>query len=293
MMLIFEHSNGISRWLRVTGAVAVLVVTGSSLSGAQTTTVTADRVQCVPAGANAVVQATVVDNQPDTRTRLFFRRMNDVVEDLYFVEMYPDGEGRYWAVMPKAEKRKLDRHEIVRRRDEAAANSPEAIWWREKQASDDRNPTKDLDQAEITERASVGKTEQRDWMNTLNDQQFEQWLDTLEYEPVEYFAAVFGPTGDLIARSPMMIGEVRSESDCHVELTPEQQGEAQNLVVGETAAWQRGRAVFHWLCDGVVARVNSEGVKRPDETCRTCVPCINQATVLNYTVGGAVSPSDF
>jgi len=292
-MLIFEHSNRISRWLRVTIAMVVFVVAASTRAEAQKTTVTADRVQCVPAGANAVVQATVVDNQPDTRTRLFFRRMNDVVEDLYFVEMYPEGEGRYWAVMPKAEKRKLDRHEIERRRDEAAANSPEAIWWREKEASDDRNPTKDLDQAEIAERASVGKTEQRDWMNTLSDQQFEQWLDTLEYEPVEYFAAVFGPTGDLIARSPMMIGEVRSESDCHVELTPEQLGEAQNLVVGETAAWQRGKAVFHWLCDGVVARVNPDGVKRPDETCRTCVPCINQATVLNYTVGGAVSPSDF
>lgn len=292
-MVFFEHSNRISRRLRVTAATAVLMVVASIWAEAQQTTVTADRVQCVPAGANAVVQATVVSNQPDTTTRLFFRRLNDVVEDLYFVEMYPEGEGRYWAVMPKAEKRKLDRHEVERRRDEAAANTPEAVWWREKEASDDRNPTKDLDQDEIVERASVGKTEQRDWMSTLSDQQFEQWLDTLEYEPVEYFAAVFGPTGNLIARSPMMVGEVRSESDCDVELTPEQLGEAQNLVVGETAAWQRGKAVFHWLCDGVVARVNPEGVKRPDETCRTCVPCINQAAVLNYTIGGAVSPSDF
>lgn len=292
-MVCFEHSSRISRSVRVTVVVAAIAAAGSTWSEAQKTSVAADRVQCVPAGANAVVHATVTHSQPDTTTRLFFRRMNDVVEDLYFVEMYPEGEGRYWAVMPKAEKRKLDRHEIERRRDESAANSPEAVWWREKEASDDRNPNKDLDPDEIRERASVGKTEQRDWMNTLSDQQFEQWLDTLEYEPVEYFAAVFGPTGDLIARSPMMIGDVRSESDCQVDLTPEQQGEAQNLVVGETAAWQRGKAVFHWLCDGVVARVGPEGVKRPDETCRTCVPCINQATVLNYTVGGAVSPSDF
>ena len=130
-------------------------------------------------------------------------------------------------------------------------------------------------------------------MNTLTDQEFETWLDTLEYEPVEYFAAVFGPTGEQIAKSPMMIGEVRSESDCDVVLTPAQMGEAQNLVVGETAAWQRGKPVYHWLCDGVVTRVDPEGVKRPDETCRTCVPCLDQATVLNYTVGGAVSPSDF
>jgi hypothetical protein len=293
MMVIFEHSNRVSRCWRVAAAAAAIAVAGSTWSGAQQTTATVERVQCIPAGANAVVRATVANNRPDTTTRLFFRRMNDVVEDLYFVEMYPEGEGRYWAVMPKAEKRKLDRHEIERRRDEAAANSPEAVWWREKEASDDRNPNKHLDPDEIRERASVGKTEQRDWMNTLTDQQFEEWLDTLEYEPVEYFAAVFGPTGDLIARSPMTIGEVRSESDCHTVLTPAEQGEAQNLVVGETAAWQSGKAVFHWLCDGVVARVNSEGVKRPDETCRTCVPCINQATVLNYTIGGAVSPSDF
>jgi hypothetical protein len=265
----------------------------ASVSEAQSTSAKADRVQCVPAGANAVVQATVTNNQPDTSTRLFFRRMNDVVEDLYYVDMYPEGGGRYWGIMPKAEKRKLDRHEIERRRDEGSTNSPEAIWWRQKEASDDRNPNKDLDPDEIRERASVGKTEQRDWMNTLTDQEFEQWLDTLEYEPVEYFAAVFGPTGEVIAKSPMLIGEVRSESDCDVVLTPAQLGESQNLVVGETADWQRGKPVYHWLCDGVVARVDPDGIKRPDETCRTCVPCLNQATVLNYTVGGAVSPSDF
>ena len=161
--------------------------------------------------------------------------MNDVVEDLYYVDMYPEGGGRYWAVMPKAEKRKLDRHEIEQRRDASASNSPEAIWWREKEASDDRNPNKDLDPDEIRERASVGKSEQRDWMNTLSDQEFEQWLDTLEYEPVEYFAAVFGPSGNLIAKSPMMIGEMRAESDCDVVLTPAQLGESQNLIVGETA----------------------------------------------------------
>ncbi len=260
---------------------------------AQSTSVKADRVQCVPAGANAVIQATVSDNRPDTTTRLFFRRMNDVVEDLYYVDMYPEGGDRYWGVMPKAEKRRLDRHEIERRRDETAASSPEAAWWREKEASEHRNPNQDLDPDEIQERASVGKSEQRDWMNTLTDQEFEAWLDTLEYEPVEYFAAVFGPTGEQIARSPMMIGEVRAESDCDVVLTPAQLGEAQNLVVGETAAWQRGKPVYHWLCDGVVTRVDPEGVKRPDETCRTCVPCLDQATVLNYTIGGAVSPSDF
>lgn len=281
------------RVITVALALATIAMAAPARSEAQNTSVTADRVQCVPAGGNAVVFATVTENKPDTFTRLFFRRMNDVVEDLYFVEMYPDGDGKYWGVMPKAEKHKLDRHEIEQRRDESAAANPEAVWWREKEASDHRNPNQDLDPDEIRERASVGKAEQRDWMNTLSDQEFEAWLDTLEFEPVEYFAAVFAPAGNLIARSPMMIGEVRSQSNCDIELTPEQKGESQNLIVGETASWQKGKPVFHWLCDGVVARVNPDGVKRPDETCRTCVPCLNQATVLNYTVGGAVSPSDF
>ena len=289
--------SSVSSWMwgsiLVVLALATIAAVGAGPSEAQTTSVTADRVQCVPGGGNAVVFATVVENEPETFTRLFFRRMNDVVEDLYFVEMYPQGDGRFWGVLPKAEKRKLDRHEIEQRRSEGAANSPEAVWWRQKEASDHRNPNQDLDQDEIRERASVGKAEQRDWMNTLTDQEFERWLDGLEYEPVEYFAAVFGPAGNLIARSPMMIGEVRSESDCDMVLTPEQRGEAQNLIVGETASWQQGRPVFHWLCDGVVARIDPEGVKRADETCRTCVPCINQAAVLNYTIGGAVSPSDF
>lgn len=286
------YSGSIVRPVCVAFALAAAGL-AAPVAQAQSTSVQADLVQCVPAGANAVIQATVTDNRPDTTTKLFFRRMNDVVEDLYYVEMYPEGGGRYWGVMPKAEKRKLDRHEIERRRDERSAQTPEAVWWREKEASDHRNPNQDLDPDEIRERASVGKAEQRDWMNTLTDQEFETWLDTLEYEPVEYFAAVFGPTGELIARSPMMIGEVRSESDCDVVLNPAQSGESQNLIVGETADWQRGKPVYHWLCDGVVARVDPDGVKRPDETCRTCVPCLNQATVLNYTVGGAVSPSDF
>lgn len=281
------------RLIPFTLALAAIALAGSGRADAQSPSVTAERVRCVPAAANAVVFATVADNKPNTFTRLFFRRMNDVVEDLYYVEMYPDGDGRFWGVMPKAEKRKLDRHEIEQRRDDRAASSPEAVWWREKEASDHRNPNQDLDPDEIRERASVGKSEQRDWMNTLTDQEFQDWLDTLEYEPVEYFAAVFGPAGNLLARSPMMIGDVRSESDCEVALTPEQKGEAQNLIVGETASWQQGKPVFHWLCDGVVARIDPEGIKRADETCRTCVPCINQAAVLNYTIGGAVSPSDF
>ena len=155
------------------------VLAGSpDASIAQEVSVAADQVACLPAGGNAVVWSTVKNNVPDTTVRLYFRRLNDVVEDLYFVEMHPAGGGRYWGVMPKAEKRKLDRHELGRRRDEAVDSQAQAAWWREKDSSDHRNPNKDLDDKEIKERASVGKSEARDWMVELDDADFEDWLNS-------------------------------------------------------------------------------------------------------------------
>ena len=286
----------IPRAARMAAALAVLATLFAAprSTEAQRTTVTVDRVDCIPAGANAVFHATVENQQPGTTTLLFFRRLHDVVEDLYYVRMYPEGGGRFWAMMPKAEKRKLDRHEIEERRDDASRRHPVAVWWRSKEASDDRNPNHDLDQDDIREHASVGKTEHRDWMDTISDTEFDAWLASLKYEPVEYFVAVFSATGEVIARSPMITGDVRDESECHIELTPQQLGEAQNLIVGETAPWQRGKPVFHWLCDGVISRVGMDGVKRVDTSCRTCVPCINQATVLQNRRGRpVVSPSNF
>jgi hypothetical protein len=91
----------------------------------------------------------------------------------------------------------------------------------------------------------------------------------------------------------MRVGNVVRPDRCEVELTAEQQGEAANLIVGETAPWQRNKPVFHWLCAGVIARVDASGVKRADAACRQCVPCFDQNTILDYTIGGAVSPSDF
>ena len=270
-----------------------LSIGAASESLAQDITVVADQVACVPAGDNAAVYATVNNNVPDTTVRFFFRRLNDVVEDLYFVDMYPSGDGRYWGVTPKAEKHKLDRHELEQRREEATDKYLQAQWWREKDNTDHRNPNKDLDDDEIRERASKGKVEDREWMAKLDDKEFDEWLERLDFEPVEYFVAVFGPDGELLARSPMMIGEVRKQDRCEIELTPIQRGEAENLVVGETADWQIDKPVFHWLCAGVVARVGPNGVKRPDPVCRGCVPCFDPTNILNHSYDGAVSPSEF
>ncbi len=283
--------------MSVAVAIVIAVVTlcaGAAAGQAQGTpvpSVSSDPVDCVPVGGNAVVTATVDGNLPETSVRLYFRRLHDVVEDLYFVDMHAEGGGRFWGVMPRAEKRRLNRHEIEVER--AEARYQQAMWWRTKESSDHRNPNRDLDDEQIRERASVGKSENRNWMAEMPDQEFERWVNGLEYEPVEYFVAVVDADGAVLARSKMRVGEVRGAGSCEFELTPEQQGEAANLIIGETAPWQRGKPVFHWLCAGVVARIDPSGVKRADEACRQCVPCFDQNTILDYTVGGAVSPSDF
>jgi hypothetical protein len=86
---------------------------------------------------------------------------------------------------------------------------------------------------------------------------------------IEYYGALLDAAGHEIARSQPRKAEVRT--DCHVELTPEQRGFAQNLTVGETAAAQTKGEVMGFLCDGVVTRVNSNNVRRADDFCRTCV----------------------
>lgn len=286
-------TNSRIRFAATSGLLVAAVLTATGLAATELT-VAADQVACVPVRDNAVVWATVTGVQPNANVRLYFRRLNDVVEDLYYVQMLPSSEpGRYWGVLPKPEKRAPDRHEISKQREPIVEANAWAVWWREKEGSTDRDPNDDLDDAKIRERASQGKLISRHWMTQLDDQQFEKWLEKLEFEPVEYFVAVVGPSQQVVAQTPMMVAEVKSQSSCTVELTPEQRGEAANLVVGETAPWQVGEPVFHWLCDGVVTRIGENNVKRADESCRGCVPCISQAAILTNAQGQGVSPSDF
>lgn len=291
-----NQTNTIAARGRIARACGLITLALLALTGTLSaqTSITTDQVACVPVRENAVIWATVADKQPSATVRLYFRRLNDVVEDLYFVNMIPSAEaGRYWGILPKPEKREPDRHEISRQRDEIAEANEWAAWWREKEASEDRNPTGDLDDGEIREHASRGRLESRHWMNQLSTEEFQKWLEGLKYEPVDYFVAVVGPSAQIIAQSPMMVGEVKSQSSCKVELAPEQLGEAANLVIGETAPWQVGEPVFHWMCDGVVTRIGENNVKRADESCRGCVPCISQAAILTNAQGQGVSPSGF
>jgi hypothetical protein len=88
-------------------------------------------------------------------------------------------------------------------------------------------------------------------------------------QEVQYYGALLDATGHELARSEIRMVEVKG--DCHVELTPEQRGVAQNLTIGETTADQSHGGVLGFLCDGIVTRVSANNLRRADDFCRTCV----------------------
>ena len=248
--------------------VYLLALTLSLSVQAQTPTVSIDQAECLPIEENGLVTASVTDQPGGSEVRVYFRRLHEEVEDFYYVVARPSGPDTYWAVLPEAEDEELEPRRFDRDEDE----NPEddwAEWWREKVSTDDRDPNDDLDQEIIEERASRGRTERRDWLEALDDIALQEWLESLENEPTEYFSALYDMEGNRIARSDMKVVEVRES--CEVELTEQQLGESENLTVGETAEWEKGERVFHWLCDGIVTRIDPLRVLRSDEHCRACV----------------------
>jgi hypothetical protein len=139
----------------------------------------------------------------------------------------------------------------------------------------------------IEERASIGRAQNRDWMELLDDRALEEWLEELVYEPAEYYAALYDGYGNRVAESALRVVQV--VDDCPTTLTLQQEGLAQNLTIGETADWQVGEQVFHWACDGVVSRVDRSGIWRGDEICRGCVVAWwNRAPILVPAAAAAV-----
>jgi hypothetical protein len=88
-------------------------------------------------------------------------------------------------------------------------------------------------------------------------------------EQVEMYGAVVDPAGKVVARSEVQ--KVKVTRDCKVQLSEKERGVAENMTVGETSPKQQGKKVLAFLCDGVVTRVSSAGVRRADEVCRACV----------------------
>ena len=251
---------------------ALLLLAGFGTS-VEAQTITLGQLDCLPTEGNGVLNATVSPETPGTTARLNFRRLNDTVEDFYYVEMEPAGGGGYWATFPQPTGDKLSAQKLKNYQYEGKtipnANHPTAEWWRAKEGSTGRNPNGDLDAAKIQERATAGKAQQRAWMSSMDDAALQAWLDRQAVEPAEYYVSVVDAAGRQVATSPVRAAEVRK--DCRTTLTPQQQGYAKNLTVGETAAWQANDDVYHWECDGIVTRKSSTNVLRGDDRCRACI----------------------
>lgn len=248
---------------------SVLLLTAGSGLVAQTPSINVDQVDCLPQKGHAVIHAHVVDEVVGNTVRLYFRRLNDEVEDFYYVPMQPAGGGEYWAALPEPADAQLRDHRLAHTTTDEQRENLEAAWWKAKEASQNRDPNGDLDDRVIRERASVGKHVSRSWMHAMSLVELQEWLTKQRQEPAEYYGAVFDSYGKLLSISPMEVTEVRR--DCRVTLTPIEQGQSKNLIVGETAPWQKGEAVFHWTCDGIVTRIDDRGIMREDSVCRACV----------------------
>ncbi len=165
----------------------------------------------------------------------------------YYDHFFARGNGRYWTVFPKPEDRKQ-----IELDDE---------WWEELQ--------------------------DRDWMAEHDREWLEELLEDREHELAEYYVAVHDGNGERIARSEIRLVEVRDTDDCEDDLDQLERGWSQNLTVGETIQDQYGEQVFHWLCDGIVTRIDWNDVIRADEFCRACVVALLPDWLL--PAGGALA----
>jgi len=171
------------------------------------------------------------------------------VGDFYYSEMDTPGGGMYWSPFPKPEDR--EQPELT---DE---------WW---------DVLKD-----------------RDWMEGHDREWLENLLEEQENEFAEYYVAVKSATGESLSRSKFTLTPVLEQDDCEVELTERQDGMAENMTIGETIEEQEGREVFHWLCDGIVTRIDIEDILRADEFCRACVIAWPPAVIPLIVSAGIVS----
>jgi hypothetical protein len=256
---------------RISLLVAILLVAtfGGPPAHANGVSIDVELPQCLPISGFMPVYASIRGEPGGSEVRLYFRRLNEVVEDFYYLEMEPVGIERYYAVLPKPVDEELETRRLDDPEDDDEDEYREAAWWRHKELSDHRNPNDDLDQDLIEERADAGRRQQRSWLRSWTLEQIDGWLKERENEPAEIFVAIYDAGGLQLASSPIQPLAVRE--DCPAALSELEEGYANNLVIGETAVWQRDEEVFHWQCDGIVTRIDTLGVKREDALCRACV----------------------
>jgi hypothetical protein len=187
---------------------------------------------CLPNQLNQFVRGSLSSDPGSSTVRLYFRRLNPVGA-FYYNRMWPEGKNAYWSVFPKPEHREQEQLS-----DE---------WW------------------QVLAKRDGMQVEGRDreWL--------EDWLAGQAFEAAEYYVALFDSKNEMIERSDVHVVSVTDPDECETSLTPPERGWAQNLTIGETTNRQYGRAVFHWLCDGIVTRLSVDGLLRGDDYCRACV----------------------
>ncbi len=130
----------------------------------------------------------------------------------------------------------------------------------------------------------------RDWMEGRDREWLEDYLEDRRQEAAEYYLAVYDESGEVRGRSETRLVSVEPDG-CMPALTPRQRGWADNLTVGETSTTQANKEVFHWLCDGIVTRIDTERILHPDEFCRACVVGFGFVPPLASVAAGVVSGS--
>jgi hypothetical protein len=128
----------------------------------------------------------------------------------------------------------------------------------------------------------------RDWMQGHDRDWLDDYLRDQGQEAAEYYVAVIAGDGAVRGRSKTMLTSVRG-NDCFEPLTPQQAGLAQNLTIGETSSAQEDKEVFHWLCAGIVTRIDPMNVLHPDEYCRACVVGFGFVPPIASAAAGVVS----
>lgn len=85
---------------------------------------------------------------------------------------------------------------------------------------------------------------------------------------VEYYLGVVDAAGRMVAQSEPRTARV--DGNCRSELSPREQGVAENLIVGETTPNQYRKKVIGFLCPGLKIRIDHQGIRRSDEECGPC-----------------------
>ena len=89
-----------------------LLVAAAVSAGAQETRVQVTPIPCLPLEGDTPVNVTLAPDSAGAEVRVYFRRLSIEVEDFYYVEMEPTGQGQYWGVFPIPTEAKIERKDL-------------------------------------------------------------------------------------------------------------------------------------------------------------------------------------